>query len=199
MVQPAPAPRSTAIKARESEPAQRRQRSNLQVRDGQSSGPMPDWRALALASPRVVQLQRLRALVAGARRELSRRASPLTAPSEDARQQGPSPSPGTGLPEGLQRGIEALSGLAMDHVRVHYNSLWPARVHAHAYAEGSDIHLSPGQDRHLPHEAWHLVQQAQGRVRPTLQRNGAVAINDDPALELEADQMGARALRLGGG
>jgi hypothetical protein len=197
MVQPAPALRSTAIKARESERAQRRQRSNPQVRDGQSCGPLPDLRALALASPRVTQLQRLRALVAGAKQELPQRPSPLTAPSEDARQQGPSPTPGTGLPEGLQRGIEALSGLAMDHVRVHYNSLRPARVAAHAYAEGSDIHLSPGQDRHLPHEAWHLVQQAQGRVQPTVQLNGNVAVNDDPALEREADVMGARALRIG--
>ncbi|MFN7820743.1 MAG: hypothetical protein ACK5Q7_14295, partial [Cyanobacteriota bacterium] len=42
MVQPAPALRSTAIKARESERAQRRQRSNPQVRDGQSCGPLPD-------------------------------------------------------------------------------------------------------------------------------------------------------------
>lgn len=64
--------------------------------------------------------------------------------------------------------------------------------------KGSDIHLVPGQDQHLPHEAWHLVQQAQGRVRPTLQLNGGVAVNDDPGLEREADQMGARAQSAGG-
>jgi hypothetical protein len=54
----------------------------------------------------------------------------------------------------------------MDHVQVHYNSAKPAQLNAHAYAQGSDIHLAPGQDRHLPHGAWHLVQQAQGRVHP---------------------------------
>jgi hypothetical protein len=111
----------------------------------------------------------------------------------------PTPAPNrTGMPDGLKSGIEALSGLAMDHVRVHYNSEKPAQLNAHAYAQGSDIHLAPGQDRHLPHEAWHLVQQAQGRVQPTLQLNGGVDVNDDPGLEHEADQMGERALASGG-
>lgn len=102
------------------------------------------------------------------------------------------------MPDGLKSGAEAVSGLAMDHVRVHYNSAKPAQLNAHAYAQGSDIHLAPGQDRHLPHETWHLVQQAQGRVQPTLQLNGGVAVNDEPALEREADQMGERALAAGG-
>jgi hypothetical protein len=75
---------------------------------------------------------------------------------------------------------------------VHYNSPKPAAVQAHAYAHGTDIHLGPGQQQHLPHEAWHVVQQKQGRVKPTLQMKG-VAINDDRALESEADRMGARA------
>lgn len=96
----------------------------------------------------------------------------------------PTPAPNrTGMPDALKSGIEALSGLALDHVRVHYNSEKPAQLNAHAYAQGSDIHLAPGQDRHLPHEAWHLVQQAQGRLQPTLQLNGGVAVNDDPSLE----------------
>ena len=38
-----------------------------------------------------------------------------------------------------------------------------------------------------------MVQQAQGRVHPTLDHAGAVPINDDAALEKEADVMGARA------
>ena len=46
--------------------------------------------------------------------------------------------------------------------------------------------LGSGQEAHLPHEAWHVVQQKQGRVKPTLQMKGA-AINDDGALEREAD------------
>ena len=98
----------------------------------------------------------------------------------------------TGLPDQLKAGVEQLSGLAMDDVRVHYNSAKPAAVQAHAYAQGTDIHLGPGQEKHLPHEAWHVVQQKQGRVKPTLQMKG-VAINDDDGLEHEADAMGRRA------
>ncbi|HYE52572.1 MAG TPA: hypothetical protein VEB20_23455, partial [Azospirillaceae bacterium] len=45
---------------------------------------------------------------------------------------------------------------------------------------------------HLPHEAWHVVQQMQGRV-PVTGRIGAVPLNDDPALEAEADRMGRQA------
>lgn len=101
----------------------------------------------------------------------------------------------TGLPDGLKTGIESLSGLSMDHVRVHYNSSQPAQLNALAYAQGSDIHLGPGQEQHLPHEAWHVVQQAQGRVRPTMQMREGVPVNDDAGLEREADVMGERALQ----
>lgn len=100
----------------------------------------------------------------------------------------------TGLPDGLKAGVEALSGISLDHVRVHYNSGRPAQLNAHAYAQGGDIHLAPGQRQHLPHEAWHAVQQAQGRVKPTMQMKGSVPVNDDAALEHEADVMGAQAL-----
>lgn len=103
------------------------------------------------------------------------------------------PASSRGLPKRLKAGVESLSGLNMDHVTVHYNSSRPAQLDAHAYAQGSDIHLAPGQEKHLPHEAWHLVQQAQGRVRPTMQIKGGVTVNDDRALEAEADTMGARA------
>lgn len=97
-----------------------------------------------------------------------------------------------GLPGNLRDGIEHLSGMSMADVRVHRNSDKPAQVGAHAYAQGRDIHLATGQEKHLPHEAWHIVQQAQGRVQPTMQAKG-VAINDDPGLEAEADRMGSAA------
>lgn len=99
-----------------------------------------------------------------------------------------------GLPPQLKSGIEALSGLSMDAVRVHYNSSRPAQLNAHAFAQGTDIHLAAGQEAHLPHEAWHVVQQAKGRVKPTLHASDGTAINDDHSLEREADLMGARAL-----
>lgn len=96
------------------------------------------------------------------------------------------------LPAQLQAGIEQLAGIPMDHVKVHYNSVRPAQLQALAYAQGAHIHLGPGQQQHLPHEAWHVVQQVQGRVRPTTQAAG-VPVNNDNGLEREADIMGARA------
>ena len=102
----------------------------------------------------------------------------------------------TGLPDNLKSGIENLSGYAMDDVKVHRNSNKPEQLQAHAYAQGTDIHLASGQEKHLPHEAWHVVQQKQGRVRPTMQMQGKVNVNDDVGLEKEADVMGAKALQL---
>jgi len=103
----------------------------------------------------------------------------------------------TGLPDQLKSGVESLSGMSLDNVRVHYNSSQPAQLNAHAYAQGTDIHLAPGQEKHLPHEAWHVVQQAQGRVKPTMQMKTGVPVNDDIGLEREADVMGAKALQGG--
>lgn len=100
----------------------------------------------------------------------------------------------TGLPDTLKQNIEGLSGMSLDGVRVHYNSPAPARLSALAYTEGSNIHVAPGQERTLPHEAWHVVQQRQGRVAATRQLKG-LALNDQPELEREADVMGERAAR----
>ena len=102
----------------------------------------------------------------------------------------------TGLPDNLKSGVESLSGHSMDDVKVHYNSEKPAQLNAHAYAQGTNIHIAPGQEKHLPHEAWHVVQQKQGRVKPTKQLKKKVAINDDDSLEKEADVMGAKATQL---
>ncbi len=73
----------------------------------------------------------------------------------------------TGLPDGLKSGIESLSGISMDPVRVHYNSSQPAQLNALAYA--------------------------QGRVQPTMQMQEGVPVNDDQGLEREADVMGTKA------
>ncbi|MCC8134533.1 MAG: DUF4157 domain-containing protein, partial [Tannerellaceae bacterium] len=97
----------------------------------------------------------------------------------------------TGLPDQLKAGIENLSGYSMDDVTVHYNSDKPAQLQALAYAQGTDIHIAPGQEQHLPHEAWHVVQQKQGRVQPTMQLQG-LQVNDQERLEKEADVMGRK-------
>lgn len=106
-------------------------------------------------------------------------------------------SKNTGLPDQLRSGVEHLSGESMSDVKVHYNSNKPAQLNAHAYAQGTDIHLASGQEKHLPHEAWHVAQQKQGRVKPTRQMKGKIPINDDSGLEKEADIMGAKAMQLG--
>ena len=87
-----------------------------------------------------------------------------------ATQRGKSPSASLpGLPAALKAGLENLGADALDGVKVHSNSSRPAALQAHAYAQGTDIHIAPGQEKHLPHEAWHVVQQKQGRVKSTLQ------------------------------
>lgn len=101
----------------------------------------------------------------------------------------------TGLPDDLKSGIENLSGYSMDDVRVHYNSNKPTQLQALAYTQGTDIHVAPGQEKHLPHEAWHVVQQKQGRVQPTMQIQG-VNVNDDEGLEKEADVMRGMMVQL---
>ena len=129
---------------------------------------------------------------APASQRLAQASADLNSPT--AQRAAPPPPPNrTGLPDRLKQGVETLSGVSLDHVRVHLNSSRPAKLDAAAYAQGGDIHLAPGQAHHLPHEAWHVAQQASGRVQPTRKIAGGVAINDNPALEAEADRMGALA------
>ena len=97
----------------------------------------------------------------------------------------------TGLPDTMKSNLESASGLNMSDVRVHYNSSKPSEIGALAYTQGTDIHLGPGQEKHLGHEAWHTVQQKQGRVETTTQFKG-IAGNDDQGLVKEADLMGAK-------
>ena len=100
-----------------------------------------------------------------------------------------------GLPESLRAGVEALSRVRMDDVTVHYDSPKPAALGALAYTRGSEIFVGPGQEKHLPHEAWHVVQQSRGPIAPTLYQR-ETAINTDERLEREADVMGARASQV---
>ena len=114
--------------------------------------------------------------------------------TNNAAQRAEAPRPNnTGMPDNLKSGIESLSGFSMDDVRVHYNSSKPATVQALAYTQGTDIHVAPGQEKHLPHEAWHVAQQMAGRVSPTTNING-MPVNDNAALEHEADVMGEKAV-----
>jgi hypothetical protein len=141
------------------------------------------FEAIQRQGPEDEELQRKQ----GLRTEMPAQFEPDPAPREN----------NTGLSDNLKSGIESLSGMSMDNVKVHYNSSQPAQLNALAYAQGTDIHLASGQEQHLPHEAWHVVQQAQGRVKPTMQMKDGVPVNDDAGLEHEADLMGANALQVG--
>ena len=104
---------------------------------------------------------------------------------------------GTGMPEYLKSGLEALSGVSLSDVNVHRNSDKPQQVGALAYTQGNNIHIASGQDKHLPHEGWHAVQQKQKRVEPTLQMKSGILLNDNNGLEREADIKGEKAEEIG--
>ena len=173
--------RSVKLERREPAPARvsaHRDHAAAADDDREASAQRIKQERLANASGRVARQQEIAALTDSA---VSQRARASNA---------------TGLPDRLQTGIESLSSMPMDGVKVHYNSSRPAGLMAHAYTHGNDIYVAPGQERHLPHEAWHVVQQAQGRVKPTRQLRSQVPVNDDPALESEADVMGSKALSV---
>jgi DNA ligase-1 len=67
----------------------------------------------------------------------------------------------TALPPALKSGIEQLSGESMGGVRVHMNSREPAGLKVGANTQGLQIHPAPAQENQLPHEAWHIVRQAE--------------------------------------
>lgn len=89
---------------------------------------------------------------------------------------------------------EHLSGVSLEDVRVHYNSPLPASLQAKAYTQGTEIYLGTGQERTLPHELWHTVQQKENRVRPSIPHGN---VNIEPVLEREADIMGRRIVAHG--
>lgn len=101
----------------------------------------------------------------------------------------------TGLPDKLKNGIENLSGISIDDVKVHYNSDKLSQLKGLTYAQGTEIHLAADQEKHLPHEAWHVVEQAKGRVKPTKQISLNIMVNDDCKLENEADKLGEKSLQ----
>ncbi len=93
----------------------------------------------------------------------------------------------TGLSDSMKQALEKKVGFSADDVRVYRNSSLPERMGALAVSLGSDIHLGPGNDQYLNHELGHWVQKKMGRVTVSKMENG-VAVNEDPALEREADQ-----------
>lgn len=95
----------------------------------------------------------------------------------------------TGIPDRLKAVIEHFSGLSLAEVRVHYNSDMPAKVKAHAYTEGLNIYIAKGQEKHLAHEIWHVVQQMRNQLKAT-ETEGGKKIDKDPKKEADADKVG---------
>jgi hypothetical protein len=102
---------------------------------------------------------------------------------------------GTPLQEPVRQKMERAFGQDFSDVRVHQGPR-AAALGALAYTQGTDIHFAPGQyepespagQALLGHELAHVVQQRQGRVSTTTQaRIAGAGVNDDPALEREAD------------
>lgn len=98
---------------------------------------------------------------------------------------------GTGIPAQLKEHMEKHTGLSLDDVRVHYHSDMPKRLDALAYTQGNQVYIGAGQERHLPHELGHVVQQKLGKVRADTRHESGVMMNTDERLEREADVIGA--------
>jgi hypothetical protein len=112
----------------------------------------------------------------------------------------PASGGGCPLPAAVQRQMEAAFATSFADLRIHEGPQ-AERLGAVAYTQGSDIHFRPGAyDPHgaagrelLGHELTHVVQQRAGRV--DIPHGKGVPVNEDPALEAEADELGARAAR----
>ncbi len=100
---------------------------------------------------------------------------------------------GTGMPDEVGAGLERLSGMNLSGVREHDASLNPVQLNARAFAQGRGIDLRRARAQDHPHVSRHVVQPMHGRVKTSVQAEG-VSINGAPALEHEADVMGAMAL-----
>lgn len=122
---------------------------------------------------------------------------------------GDSPSEGGGsgnsgnLPGHIQAKMENSFGHDFSNVNIDANSSEATEMGAQAFAQGNNIGFAPGKfnpesnsgQALLGHELSHVVQQREGRVKPTVQAKSGAPINDDPGLEKEADQQGAQAAR----
>ena len=92
---------------------------------------------------------------------------------QKAPEQTKKPTPNmTGIPTQMKLDFEQRSGLSFDDVRVHYNSDKPRRIGALAYTQIPQVHIGPGQERHLRHELGHVVQQKRGIVGPNYRLGG---------------------------
>lgn len=106
----------------------------------------------------------------------------------------------TGMPDNVKQRMENSFGTDFSGVRIHADSPSASEVGALAYTQGTDVHFAPGQfkpdttagQKLIGHELAHVVQQQAGQVAPTTEISG-MPVNDNPALENEADRLGDKA------
>ncbi|MGG1157711.1 DUF4157 domain-containing protein [Brevibacillus formosus] len=107
---------------------------------------------------------------------------------------------GRSLPDSVQAKMEKAFHTDFSDVQIHPESSVASQIGAIAFAQGNDIHFAPGTYQPetqsgrqlLGHELTHVVQQRQGRVKTNVP-DASLPINDDPALEAEADRYGSLA------
>jgi hypothetical protein len=105
----------------------------------------------------------------------------------------------TGMPDGVLQKMEDAFNTDFSNVKIHANSSKAPELDALAYTQGHNIHFAPGQfkpttpggQKIIGHELAHVVQQRKGIVSPTTKVKG-LPVNDDSALEKEADAMAAK-------
>jgi hypothetical protein len=114
-------------------------------------------------------------------------------------QRTPATHSGRSIPAPVRHKMERAFNANFADVRVHEGS-HAASLGAIAYTQANHIHFSLGKynpetssgQALLGHELAHVVQQRQGRVKPTGQVKG-FPLNDNLALEQEADRLGLKA------
>lgn len=110
----------------------------------------------------------------------------------------------TGMPSEVKNKMESSFNADFSNVNIHSNSSKAIEAGALAYTQGNNIHFAPGQfkpdtnsgQQLLGHELTHVVQQREGRVKPTKMLGNGMAVNDDKGLEKEADTLGKKAAQM---
>ncbi len=109
----------------------------------------------------------------------------------------------TGIPDPVLAKMENHFGQDFSSVKVHPSEPSVKDAGALAYTQSEHIHFAPGQFKPesdagqtlLGHELTHVVQQREGRAPVTGQLADGTPVNDNPALEREADREGANAVQ----
>lgn len=111
------------------------------------------------------------------------------------------PSGSTTLPASMHGPVAQQYGLDASSVNIHPESEQAPAMNALAFTQGNAIHFAPGQyspetksgKELIGHELTHVVQQQQGRVGTSNNKQAkSNLINDDAGLEKEADQQGSQ-------